>query len=353
MPRLADDGSRAGQNDNDGSGARWQSERMRKVRVVISGVGTAMPTLVAFVIPAIDACGSIAVTSDASTDATTEASKDASSELAFPPPDTGPDVPQQNEAGPCPMGECTHVVPIPAAGTFPDLTSVCAVASPVVSNTAAILTLSNFDQTAKTVDGFIAIPSSLLTAITGFPVLTLPNGMIINQLATASGGYTVKLAWTSGIAQQMSVKVTFQVVCSDGGVQTVESTTDLELCGTTTQTLAWESSGSNCIQCCVVCEMAPTPIVSDNAGDHLPLGRALRLRVVELARAGKQVVLFAQNDAGSDAEYDWRVSGGSIECLAPDVVVWTLPDEWDMPFGQLAVSNDEGAIVENFYWGAA
>ena len=31
---------------------------MRRVRIVISGMGTAMPTLVAFVVPAIDACGS-------------------------------------------------------------------------------------------------------------------------------------------------------------------------------------------------------------------------------------------------------------------------------------------------------
>ena len=89
----------------------------------------------------------------------------------------------------------------------------------------------------------------------------------------------------------MIVTVTFQVACGDagldGGVQTVESTTELALCGVTgPQT--WRSSGSTCIQCCVVCEMAPTPIVSDNMGDDLPLARALRLRVIEVARAGKR-----------------------------------------------------------------
>src|SRR5215468_3692474 len=98
MPRLADDRSCAGQNDNDGSGARWQSDRMRKVRVVISGVGTAMPTLVAFVVPAIDACGSTEVTADASSDATTlDGGKDGKNDVVFPPLD-GSDGSQQGEA---------------------------------------------------------------------------------------------------------------------------------------------------------------------------------------------------------------------------------------------------------------
>ena len=36
------------------------------------------------------------------------------------------------------------------------------------------------------------------------------------------------------------------------------------------------------------------------------------------------------------------------------MIVWTLPEARDaQPFGQLAVWNDNGAIVENFDWGAA
>lgn len=99
--------------------------------------------------------------------------------------------------------------------------------------------------------------------------------------------------------------------------------------------------------------MAPSPIVSDNAGDDLPLARHLRLRVVELARAGREVLLFAENDGGADAEYEWRVSGGTLRRVAEDLVVWTLPDDDARPFGQVAVWNDNGAAVENFLWGAA
>ncbi len=323
---------------------------MRKIRIVITGVGTAMPALVASV--AMD-CGGGPTTSDGGSDATT--SKDVTSELVFPPSDASDAQPV--ETGPCPQGECSFTVPVPDAGTFPDLASVCAVASPVVSNDAATVTLSNFDAQAKTADGFIAMKADLLAAIVGVPVIAVSPNVMTAQITTkTSTGFTFTASWSS-IPQTMTAMVTFQVACGDagldGGVQTVESTTDLALCGVTAPQ-TWESSGSTCIQCCVVCEMAPTPILSDNMGDDLPLSRALRLRVIEVARAGKQVVLFAQNDAGDGAEYDWRVSGGSIERVSDDVIVWTLPEDSEgPPFGQLAVWNDNGAIVENFYWGAA
>ena len=326
---------------------------MRKVRVIITGVGGAMPVLVAAIAPTVD-CGSemqLADASDAPNDKTTQ---DVVSELGFPPIDGGPEV--TPEAGPCGTNTCQFTVPIPPAGAFPDLAGVCVGASPVVSNTAATLTLTSFDPQALTADGFIAMKSELLAAIIGDPTINAP--FTVSALTKTSTGYTFTASAIPKFSSSMTAKVTFQVGCGDagldGGIQTVESTTDFALCIVGSSSHAWESSGSSCIQCCVVCEMAPTPIVSDNHGDDLPLARALRLRVIELARAGKQVVLFAQNDAGPDAEYEWRVSGGSIERLASDVVVWTLPDARDTaPFGQLAVWNDDGAIVENFYWGAA
>ena len=323
---------------------------MRRVRIVISGMGTAMPTLVAFVLPAIDACGSGGQLSDASTDGTTQ--NDTSSD-GFSFPDSSPqDAPSDQQQG---CNQCQFTIPVPEAGVFPDLASVCAATPPVQSNTAATVTLSNWDFNAKTADGLIAITSDLLNAMIGDPVISGGGPMVVQQLTKTSSGYTFKASSMS--TANMTLKVTLQVACGDagldGGVQTVESTTDLWLCGTQAPG-TWESSGSTCIQCCVVCEMAPTPITSDNTGDDLPLARALRLRVIELARAGNQVVLFAQNDAGDDAEYEWRVTGGSFEKVADDVIVWTLPDAREtQPFGQLALWNDEGAIVENFYWGAA
>ena len=66
------------------------------------------------------------------------------------------------------------------------------------------------------------------------------------------------------------------------------------------------------------------------------------------------MLLAAQNDAGPDAEYEWRVSAGTIERVDDDIVVWTLPDTSDdVPYGQVAVWNEAGAAVENFHWNAA
>ena len=55
-------------------------------------------------------------------------------------------------------------------------------------------------------------------------------------------------------------------------------------------TFEWVSSGTLCT---VIAERAPSPIVSDNTGDELPLGRVVSMRIIEVARAGKQVLLFA------------------------------------------------------------
>jgi len=95
--------------------------------------------------------------------------------------------------------------------------------------------------------------------------------------------------------------------------------------------------------------MAPSPIVSDNQGDDLPLGRVIQVRVVEVARASNGVLLFAENDAGEQARYEWHVSGGDLRRLADDLVFWT-PPEGDS-FGQVALWNEAGAVVENFLHG--
>ena len=68
-----------------------------------------------------------------------------------------------------------------------------------------------------------------------------------------------------------------------------------------------------------------------------------------------QSIAFAESDAGPGLELEWRVSGGALERIADDVVLWTLPEDGGeaTPFGQVAVWNDAGAVVENFVWSAA
>jgi hypothetical protein len=345
---------------------------MRMLRIVISGAGAASALGATLLVPAVDGCGTSPRAplpmQDAAADATPDATPD-DARLGDEPmlPFDGPVV----QPTPCGYTQvCGHTVQVPEAGTFPDLASVCAVPSPVLASGAATVTLSSFDADAGgTSSGFLSVSSALLAALVGDPLLVVsPSTVTLGPLTRTGGGYSFPV--TSGTSPQIKVTVTLNVACGgdsgvDASLQTVTSTTELELClgqddaGAASSSLgqAWRSSGESCLLCCpIVAEMAPTPILSNNRGDDLPLARALRLRIAALAHAGRHVLLVAHNDAGAGAEYEWHVSGGTIERVADDIVVWTLPEESDgdsAPFGQVAVWNETGAAVENFYWSAA
>jgi hypothetical protein len=99
--------------------------------------------------------------------------------------------------------------------------------------------------------------------------------------------------------------------------------------------------------------MAPSPIVPDKQADDLPLARAMRLRIVELARISNSLVLLAENDGGEGLEYEWHVSAGRLEQLAPDVVVWTLEQGMPDPLIQTAVWGEHSAAVASFAFNEA
>lgn len=340
---------------------------MRKLRVVIAG--GAVPALAATVIGG-QGCGGIGLVEDGGCEAAADAkAKDTGGDGPIlltdaPPDDTGVDT------GPEPLcgygaQQITHIVTIPPAGVPADPGQLCAVTTPpVASNTAARVTLTSYSPKNDTAIGYVAIPQALMGQIVGLPSITVTQAnptqfgaLQVKALAPANGGYDFLASWSQPIPHltmggTMQVKTTLTVKCPDGGTQTVESITNIDFC-VEGETFAWVSSGDACTICQIIAEMAPSPIASDNRGDELPLGRVLRLRVVELARAGRTLLLLAENDGGAGAEYEWRVSGGALERVADDLVLWRLPDDADAPFGQVAVWNDAGASVENFAWGAA
>ena len=340
---------------------------MRKLRVVFTTLGGAVPALLAAVlVPTVDACGSDSPGSgDASTpvEAGEDSSKDAN--------DEGPQFPGDADAAPVPPepvclgGFDTIIVELPPVGVVADPGQLCAVVQqPVSSNTSARVTLTNFSQGLQTATGFVALAPGIAASMVGLPSITVPAStnpafatMQVAGLVAIQGGYIFKASWTgklpNGYGGQMTVRVSYTISCADGGTQTVDSITKIDLC-IDGNTVDWVSSGDACTVCAVIAEMAPSPIVSDNRGDDLPLGRVIRIRVVEVARAGRQVLLFAENDAGDDAKFEWRISGGTLEPVADDVMLWSMPDEGSQsPFGQVAVWNEDGAVVENFLWGAA
>ncbi|MDF2691846.1 MAG: hypothetical protein K0S65_229 [Labilithrix sp.] len=327
---------------------------MRKLRVVFTTVGGLVPALLAtFVAPAMDACGGEVEEPSGQRDGGDERSPFAERDSSFTPYDAGPYTPP------------SYIVEIPEAGTPADPGQLCAVPSPVVSNVAARVTLSDYSSNGETAKGFIAVAPAVEPTLVGLPKLTVKSPtypeleeMVVTNLTKVAGGFQFDAQWPKGVPYwgnvQMTIETSFTITCADGGTTTVSALTKLDLCCDDKVGYEWVSSGDACTICEVIAEMAPSPIVSDKTGDDLPLGMVLRLRVVEVARAGRQVLLFADNDAGAGSQYEWRVSEGLLERVSDDVMLWTLPEEMGpAPFGQVAVWNDAGAAVENFVFAVA
>src|SRR5439155_10591887 len=94
---------------------------------------------------------------------------------------------------------------------------------------------------------------------------------------------------------RMTVRTTLELRCTpDTVTRVVHAAMDVHLCVSDRDFTApeWVSAGDQCTVCRIIAEMAPSPIIPDKRSDGLPLARALRLRVVELARVSNAVVLL-------------------------------------------------------------
>lgn len=343
--------------------SRAQTRTVKVGFVIVSGVATGLVVL------GPSACGDAAEVSptvDATRPAPDADAADGeqpsigSSGWSEPPP--------RRDASPF-DGCATYEITLPEPGTQADPGTLCTLAAEsAVSNAAAEVTLE--PPVNGRAEGFVRIPPEVLPLVVGEPQLTI---------AGSFGGTAQITGWQrqadgfSFVAQvhdydgEHTITAVLTLDCADagvdGGVKTVLSRTVLGLCegGPERGNLIWKESGEDCTVCRIIAEMAPSPVVSDNRGDDLPLGRVVQLRVVELARAGNQVLLFAESDAGSDQlEHAWKVSCGTLEHLESDLVLWTLPPgasrpgpNDETPFGQLGVWNEHGAAVENFLWSVA
>ncbi len=342
---------------------------MRKLRVVFTTMGAVPALLATILVPAVDGCGSDPATSAFDGGPLDGGPLDAAQDSLF-----SDEAPRFLEASPgadapeplCPSSfEITHIVEIPPPGVVAEPGQICAVSQPVPSNAAARVTLTRYSQSQETAVGFIALTPAVAATVVGLPTVTVTSatkaafsGLTVSNMTRIEGGFRFLASWPGPLPRsiygdQMTVKASFTIACADGETRVVESLTKIDRC-IDGSSFTWVSSGDACTVCQVIAEMAPSPIVSDNRGDDLPLGRVIRIRVVEVARAGRQVLLFAENDAGEDAGFEWRASGGTLLRIADDVMLWSMPEEGpEQPFGQVAVWNQAGAVVENFVWGAA
>ncbi len=350
---------------------------MRRLRIVVGTRAGALPVLVAATLAA--ACGDAEGSSD-DTSAGAGGASDAGHDVAgtggsggfggFDGASGTAGVPfdAPAEAATCPQFsvEDTYTVDVPPDGTPAEPGVICAVSvSPVQSNQAARVTLTKYSPQLEVAQGFVAVAPALASVAGGTPTITVVSAqpqalaaMQVTNVQAVAGGWAFHAAWPGPLtgldassAAQMVVKASFDVACTPdgGGARLVEAITNVHLCLGDTD-VEWVSSGDLCTVCRVIAEMAPSPIVPEQRTDALPLARALRLRVVPLARVGKSVVLLAENDGGSGLEYEWHASSGSIERLAADVIVWHLADGDEPSLIQAVLRGDGGAAVATWDW---
>jgi len=350
---------------------------MRKLRIVIATTKGALPALVlASLLPGGQSCSRTGVPGQATSEAGAggAAGESASSTGVTSSSGLGGFHPVSSSSssgaggGFCGGGEPqqTFEVELPPAGVPATPGQICAVmTSPVESGDAARVKLTKDPSTLQIATGFIEIAPALAGTVVGLPTVEVVSAwapevfaMQVTNVQPSGAGFSFDAAWPQPFVAApeswalLQVKTTFEVLCdaASGQTRTVDALTNIRLCFEQPDDIAWMSSGEECTICRVIAEMAPSPIVPDKAHDELPLARALRLRVVPLARVGRAVVLLAENDGGSGVSYRWRSSGGEVIELAADVVLWTPPEASGPHQIQAAVVGDDAAAVASFMW---
>lgn len=258
----------------------------------------------------------------------------------------------------------SFTVEVPPDGTPADPGQICAIAmDPVTSNLAARVTLTKSPMADHLATGFVAIDSALQSEVLGTPTISVMssdpelNQMQVANILPTAGGFSFDASFPLPFNvrphswESMTVKVTMMIRCDPQGItmRMVESITSVHLC-TDMKDLLWVSSGSVCNACDIIAEMAPSPIMPDKHGDDLPLGRAMRVRIVPIARIGASVVLFAENDGGVDLAYSWHPSDGKLETIAEDIAIWTPPNDFAPHLMQVVVQGEDTAGVATYAW---
>jgi hypothetical protein len=254
-------------------------------------------------------------------------------------------------------------VQLPPEGVPAEPGQICATSTePVGSYRAARVTLAAVPGDAAAVTGRIEIDERIAAEIVGLPVVEVVESTHVDAVLTVSelvanpsGGYDFRASWAGPVQSssfapvRVSVRTQLELRCAPGSSVTrrVHALTEIYLCmeDYDDPTPVWVSSGDTCIVCRVIAEMAPSPIVPDKQADDLPLARALRLRIVELARVSNSLVLLAENDGGEGLAYEWYPSEGRVEQLAPDIIAWTLEPGARAPIIQVAVMSEHAAAV--------
>jgi hypothetical protein len=345
---------------------------MRSVRIVVRQMAGSVPALVAASLFGTSACGDSSSTpphasSGGSTSAGASGGGFGGSILIIPA--GGSSVTSSGGAPPLPPGCTDYVVQLPEAGTPAVAGEICAVdVEPVISNGAARVALAVDDNDPKGhALGTLTLAPELRDQVRGAPVLDIVASSDlrlleaqISALEPTDDGYAFTVTWPTNVVPRdsdmtrISFRTAFDLGC-DTGLRLVQAVTEVHLCGSfAANPSVWASTGDRCVVCNIIAELAASPIIPDHRASALPLGQALRARIVELARVGGSIVLFAENDGGEATSYDWHATGGTLEHIADDVVIFRADGTVSAPSLQVAITNDDGvAVVSYAYPGGA
>jgi len=352
---------------------------MRSVRIVVRKMAGSVPVLVAASLFGSTACGDSASTPPQGTSGGSASANAGSSAggaagtgiiILAGSTSTGGAAGSASELPPYCTG---YVVQLPEAGKPAVAGEICTVdVEPVISNGAARVSLTVVDGDPRAPAlGTLILEPALRDQVRGAPVLKIVAATdsrlldaVISPLEPTDDGYSFTVTWPTGAnlrdsdMTRVSFRTAFELSCDTGG-RLVEALTEVHLCGGfsggfATVPTTWASTGDMCVVCNIIAELAASPIIPDHKASALPLGQAMRARIVELARVRHSVVLFAENDGGEATHYDWHATGGTLEHIADDVVVFRSDGTTPAPSLQVAITNDDGvAVVSYAYPGGA
>lgn len=336
---------------------------MRSVRIVVRQVAGSMPALVAASVIGSSGCGEAAKPPPRSTPVagaggTAGASGGSSSAGSGIMIGSG-----ASSGGSYSEPGCEgYEMVLPEVGEPASAGELCAMTIEPVMNDGSVhvrLMVDGDDVHAVT-SGKLLLAPELMAELEGTPALVVVRATDpkllaaeVSELVAEADGYSFNVTWPSDAKldaddlTRVTFRTAFDVACESGS-RLVHALTEMHLCGGYPgEPSAWASSGDTCAVCRIIAEVAASPIIPEHEKSALPLGQAMRARLVELSRVGDSVVLFAENDGGAASSYEWHVSGGTFEQIAPDVIVFRASAD-ATPSVQVAIVSDDGAAVVSY-----
>jgi len=241
--------------------------------------------------------------------------------------------------GGCPSyySSVTSVVTLPSGDTPKDAAALCSnwTGTFASDRPAARVTLKYDPSLPRQATGTVIIDPQVLNATGGgyISVSTIiADGATISNLVRVNDAYTFDVNFTNTpyLGIQLTFELSLEFTCAPtmSSTRTVQAATTVALCGTYGD-MNWVSTGDTCAICYPMAEMAaqlmPAPA---NESDNIPLSGEIDVRIVEVAREGRTVVLMAQTPKAADGlALTWQTSAGHLMIAADDVAVWSLPEE--------------------------